>query len=776
MMRTSFKTSLALASALIAFTPAVAAAQSGQGSATPADPAAQDDPAEQGGLAEIVVTATRRSTNLQEVPGTILAVTADSMKALNIEDVLDLPALVPGLIVQPSGGNNLYLRGIGSSSTGFNEGQNAVYIDGLYLANPAASITSFNNVQRIEVLKGPQGTLYGRNVTGGLISVITKDPTSEAHADMAMGYANYDTATFNFYGSTPLSETLGASIAIFGQRQNEGWTRNTFLNRRDQEAQEFGVQGKLQWRPTDSTKITATFIYDANDRDYGLVRQPAPGTLASDGTPYLGEHVYVSRIDTRSPFHIYVGMLKIEQDLGFASLMSLTGYQKSEAFSVFSGAQVGLGQPRTGLGVPTNEFLQQDKAWSQELQLTSAKGSRLEWVAGAFFFDDKTRLRLDTYNTCVDGVCAPGFTPTRNDGYPTTRSYSAYADATYKVLAGTKLTVGLRYTDETKGLTGLLTPLAGRPNSVTAIPIPAGGAVALRPGDPYSVAISGVQVLQPGIATTKQFSALTYRVVLAQDIGENIHAYISHNYGFKSGAYNGNGFNNPPVNPERLYATEVGLKSELFDRHLRLNVSYFHYNYKDIQIRSSAPPAPAGNVFLLNIAKSKYDGVDVDFNLAAAKGLTINGGFEYLDARYVDYPGASCVTFGTGTASGVTIGLPTTVTCNLGGFQVPNAPKFSASLGFVYAVETDAGRFSVSGNDRFNVSYPITPFGEIRQKQHHILDASLLWTSPSKSFDINLWMKNITDEYTYGNAQAGRDFILSPGAPRTYGVTAGVHF
>lgn len=212
------------------------------------------------------------------------------------------------------------------------------------------------------------------------------------------------------------------------------------------------------------------------------------------------------------------------------------------------------------------------------------------------------------------------------------------------------------------------------------------------------------------------------------------------------------------------------------DRRLRLNVSYFHYNYKDVQIRSSAPPAPAGNVFLLNIAKSTYDGVDVDFNIAAAKGLTINGGFEYLDARYKDYPGASCISPGTGTASGVTIGLPVTVSCNLAGFQVPNAPKFSGAIGFTYAVETSAGKFSFSTNDRFNKSYPMTPFNEIRQASHHIVDASLLWTSPDRTYDINLWARNIGGEYMYLTAQAGRDFIVSPGAPRTYGATIGVHF
>lgn len=729
------------------------------------------------GLEEITVTATRRAVDLQEVPGTIVALTSASLKALNVEDVLDLPALVPGLIAQASGGNNLFLRGIGSASTGFNEAQTAVYIDGLYLANPAASITSFNNIERIEVLKGPQGTLYGRNVTGGLISVITKEPSRDAHADIAVGYSNYDTATLNFDGSVPLGETLAGSVAIYAQRQNKGWSRNVFNDATDQKSEEFGIHAKLQWRPGNNTKITGAFIYDANNRDFGFVRQPAPGTLASDGTPNYGEHLYASRIDPQSPFHIYIGSLKIEQDLGFATLTSHTGYQKSEARTLFGGAQAGLGQPRTGLGVPTNDFLQTDRAWSQEFLLTSAKGdSRLDWVAGAFYFDDKARLRLDTYNTCVDAVCAPGFTPTSSDGYPTTKSYSVYGDATYRVLEATKLTLGLRYTDETRRLSGLLSPLAGRPNSVAAIPVPAGGAVALMPGQPYSVAISGVQTLQPGIPTEKKFSAVTYRIVLAQDIGEHVHAYLSHNYGFKSGAYNANAFNNPPVNPEKLYSYEAGIKSELFDRRLRLNVSYFHYNYKDIQIRSSAPPAPPGNVFLINIAQSTYDGVDADFNFVAAKGLTINGGFEYLDARFKDYPGASCITYGTGTASGVTIGLPTTVTCNLAGFQVPNAPKFSGAIGFVYTAETKAGKFSLSANDRFNVSYPMTPFNEIRQAAHHIVDASLMWTSANDSLDVKLWARNLTGEYTYTNAQAGRDFIVSPGPPRTYGLTVGVHF
>ncbi len=736
---------------------------------------AEDDAGDK--LGEIIVTATRRSADLQKVPASIIAVTSASLKALNVDSILQLPALVPGLIAQPAGGNNLFLRGIGSASTGYNEGQNAVYLDGLYLANPAAGVTGFNNIERIEVLKGPQGTLYGRNVTGGLVSVITRDPGDTVKADISLGYANYDTASFSLYGSAPLASNLAGSISIFGQRQNQGWSVNVFDGHRDQQQEEIGLQAKLVWKPGENTKVTGTFIYDSNNRDVGFVRQVAPGTLASDGTPYYGEYQFASRIDPQAPFNISIASLKIEQDLGFATLMSLTGFQKSEQRVLFSGAQAGLGQTATGLGVPTNDFLQQSTSWSQEFQLTSHNaGSRFDWVAGAFFFDDKTRLRLDTYNTCINNVCAPAFTPTSSDGRPTTRSYSVYGDATYRILEHTKLTLGLRYTNETKELSGLLSPLAGRPNSVAAIPVPAGTVVALQPGQPYTLRVNGVNVLQPGIATSKNFEAVTYRAVLSQDLGENFHFYLSHNYGFKSGAFNGNVFTNPPVEPEKLYAFEAGFKSELFDRRLRLNVAYFHYTYKDIQIRSSAPPAPPGNVLLLNIGKSRYDGVDADFSLAAGGGLTINGGFEYLDARFEDYPGASCITFATATVSGVLVGSPTTVTCNLAGFQVPNAPEFSGAIGFTYGVETGLGKFTLSANDRFNASYPMTPAGEIRQAQHHLVDASLQWASPGKSYDIKLWVRNLTEAYTYASALAGRDFVITPGAPRTFGITAGAHF
>ena len=736
--------------------------------------AQQGEDVSSGGLETIVVTATRRSVNLQRVPATIEAVSASTLKDFNVTGVLQLPSLVSGLVVTPSGGNNIFLRGIGSPSTGFNEAQTAVYIDGLYLANPAASILSFNNIDRVEVLKGPQGTLYGRNVTGGLISVITRDPGTAAHIDASIGYANYQTLTTNLYASAPLGETFGANIAIYHQKQSKGWGVNLFTGHDDQKSDETGVEVKLQYRPSSSTKVTASFIYDYNNRDVGYAYEVYPGTLGTDGTPYLGQYRHLSRIDAKAPTKIYIGALKVQQDLGFANLMSLTGYQTSHADVLFQGGVPILGQPVAGQSAAYAPFYEQNKTFSQEFQLTSAPSeSRLDWVAGAFYYNDHTLLQLDSYNTCVGTVCAPGAAPSRNTGRPVTYSLSGYGDMTYRFFNSTRFTVGLRYTSETKTLSGLLTPLPGRPNSVTTLP-PAATATTpgtvFFPGQPFPG-------FPNGIPTRLHFNKLTYRFVLSQDLGDNVHVYVSHNLGFKSGLFNGNGFSNPPARPELLYATEAGFKSELLDHHVRFNLAYFHYTYKDVQVRSIAPPAIPGNAILQNAASVRADGIDGDFSIAVGSGLVINGSFEYLDAKYVNFPGTTIATPGTRTVNGVLVGSPTiTQNVNLAGYAVPHAVPFSASFGFSYKVDTSLGAFSFSGNDHYNSPYSMVTDNSVRQNRHHVLDASLNWTSSDKRYDVNLFVRNLTKQYVYAVGQTSTNFTIVPGAPQTFGAIFGVHF
>ncbi len=739
--------------------PDAATATSATASATAADNATA-------GVEDIIVTATRRSVSLQEVPATIEAVSASTLKTFNVTGVNQLVTLTSGLVSAPSGGNNLFLRGIGAPSTGYNEAQVAVYVDGLYLANPAVGILSFNNIDRIEVLKGPQGTLYGRNVTGGLISVITRDPNpNERHLDASVGYANYNTVQTNVYATTPITDTLAANVAVYHAKQSDGWSRNIVLGNDVQRSDETGIEAKLKWHPEPRTTVTGSFIYDYNNRDIGSAYQVEPGTIGSDGTPFLGRYRVASNFIPSGPTNIYIGSLKAEHDFGFATLSSITGYQTSHALIAFTG-----GSPV--LTASNNIFYEKNKTFSQELQLTSRKGSsRFDWVVGGFYYHDNTELRLDTIPYCPpSGVCLPP-SPTRTDGYPTTRSVSVYGDGTYRFFKSTLLTVGLRYTNEDKGLTGLASPIPGFSNSLAALP----PTTAIFPGATF---IAG-GVVQPGIPTTLNFERLTYRFVVQQDLTDSIHLYASHNLGFKSGAYNGNLFSNAPVRPELLYATEGGFKSELFDRRLRLNASYFHYTYKDVQARSIAPPAPPGNALLQNAASERVDGIDADFAIVPFRGLTINGTLEHLIARYTDYPGATRVTQGPNRVlpNGTVVGtVVNTTPFNLAGFTPQNAPEFSASLSFSYTYEMPFGWLSFSANDHYTSSTSKTNDDSVIDPPHHIVDLSLGWTGPNKFLDVSLWVKNLGNEYTYAAGQISNNFVVVPGPPRTFGGTVGVHF
>ena len=721
------------------------------------------------GVTEVVVTATRRSVDLQKVAGTVEALPAATLKAFDITGILQLPNVTPGLKVAPSGGNNLYLRGIGSASTGYNEAQVAVYIDGLYVPNPSSGIYSFNNIDQIEVLKGPQGTLYGRNATAGLISIATRDPDKRPRLDASFSYGNYDTSTENVYASTPLTDTLAANVALFHSEQDRGYALNVFDGHRVDEGTETGLESKLVWTPTSTTKVTGSFIFDHNNRDYGYTYQVYPGTIANDGTPYLGRYRVSDRVDPQSPFTSYTGSLKIQQDVGFANLMSLTGYQTSHEDTLFPGNAPDPGNLLPGGGVTLDDFVEGNRTWSEELQITSKpSSSRLDWVGGFFYYHDITKQGLSTFPICTGTTaasCAPGV-PTTTNGYPVTASYSGYADATYRIFSSTHLTGGLRYTDETKSLTGSAFPFAGRPDSVANLPA---GSI-LFPGQPSAL-------FPQGIPTSLHFTKLTYRAVLSQDFGPNIHAYVSDNLGFKSGAFNPTNFNNAPVAPELLDAYEAGIKTELFNRRVRFNAAYFYYDYTNVQVRSSAPPAPPGNALLENVANEHVKGVDADFTWVATSNLTFNGSAEFLDAKYDQYPGTTIELPATKVVNGVLVGSPIVIqNANLAGLTVYNSPPVSISLGAVYKKETPYGTFAVTGNDHITSAYPISPDSTLKERPLNLVDASFLWTNPTKRYDFQIYIRNVFDRYTFINGLESNSFTVEPGTPRVFGATVGVHF
>ena len=740
-------------------------------------PAEQQSGATASGVADIIVTATRRATNLQKVAATIDVASSQKLDAVNVHEAGGLDKLVSGVTIARSGGVTPFIRGIGTFNAGFSEASVAQYVDGVFLPNSAGALFSFNNIERIEVLKGPQGTLYGRNTTGGLINVITRAPSDQLTMDASLGYANYNTFTQNFYGSAPITSTISANIAVFHEKQSDGWSKNVFTGDDTQKSDETGVYAKVRWEPRSSTKVTLSGLYNYSNSSKGWAFAIYPGTSGLDGTPYLGQYRISQRADPNARFRSYMGALRIDQDLGFAEFFSLSAFQygKEGSFLSQNGVAGGFvpGAAQTSANLRSAQEVKIDfdyNTFSQEFQLSSKSGSPFEWVAGAFYYHDNTNVATALTSTCVGTVCAPvaGGVPRITHTRPTTRSYSGYADGTYNVREGTRLTAGVRYTYEKKGFDGFSEPVLGRPDSSPNAPL----------------------VFPPTtLDLSRTFPKLTYRAVLAQDFTDQVRGYISYNRGFKSGNYNPNSLTNPAVKPEILDAYEVGIKSELFDRVLRLNLSGFWYDYKDIQVRSNQGQPVGAPSIAQNIASARAKGVDGQIDIVPTAGLAISGGFEYLDSKYRDYPGATCVAprpqpFPAGVlGGGVIIGcqpgsaVGTPGYTNLEGFRLPLSPKWSGTLNVSYSLETEVGQFTLVGNDSYKSRFSFTPEHSIIQKAYQTVDASLTWTTVNKRFDVRGYISNIFDKYHYVAGQGTiNGFVYVPGAPRTYGVVVGAHF
>ena len=717
-------------------------------------------------LQEVVVTATRRSANLQKVAATVNVVSADAIAQANITSVSDIQGLVPGLTIVRSAGTVPFLRGVGTNNSGFTaETAVGMYIDGLYLANSASGLFGFNNIERVEVLKGPQGTLYGRNTTGGLINVVTRDPEAKPHFDASLSYESYSKKTVNLYASTPLSDTLAMNIAVVGSDQGRGWGRNVVTGKDTLKSKESGAQIKLVWKPMAGTKVSLRAFYDYLNSDIGVAIGVLPGTVGIDGTPYQGEYRTATRSDPYLIAHQFNSALKIEHDLGTMNFLSITGYQhnKSPLRSVQNAIP---GQPVIGRSAIESLLVGENKTFSQELQLASKpSNSPLDWIAGFFFYDDDTNVLSEVWGTCVGNVCAGQPLPISLRARPTTKSASVYADGSYTLRPGTRLSLGMRYTQDRKGLSGETAALAGLPNSIPALP----PGVLIHPGDPYPGNPAGID-------TDVKFGKTTFRAALSQDLSAQVQAYASFNRGFKAGGFNPGAFNNLASRPETLDAIEVGVKSELFDRRVRMNVSVFNYEYKDIQLRSTAPPAPLGSALLMNAAGARINGLDAEFKIAATENLRINGGFEFLDAKYTSFPGGSCSALRP--IGGAVLGGAATVPCDLSGRDLINSPKWSYTLGFVYNIDVPYGSLSLAANDSYKSGYTFSSDGNPYQKAYHNTSASMVWRSPDERYDVQLFGKNLGGTYYYATAlgPAGGDYVYSPGAPRTYGITVGYHF
>ena len=696
------------------------------GAASAADTSNED----QGTLAEIVVTAQKRAENLQDVPIAISTVSGAQLAALAATNITAIADMTPGLQMTTSQGSLApHIRGVGSDIPNV-ENSVALYLDGVYVASPSAALLSLNNVQQIETLKGPQGTLFGRNATGGALLVETRDPTESFSSNMDVSYGNFQTSMFNGYVAGGLAPDLAADLAIHVSNQNEGYGRNLDTGSDVYQTNlDLALRSKWVWAPTDTDTVHLIMDFarrygSAASADY-IPTGTYPSVLQYPPVTTPVPHPYDMNtfLDPSDSLDSGGVSLRLDHLMSWAKLVSISAYREQSfdvQFDITLTPATSIREPlpfppfEVIVPLPTVNALTNDKQVSQEFQLVSPDNYALPWltwVTGLYYFYDLAQ-QVNSFAEVK------------------TNSYSGFGETHIEFLPGTRLTLGLRYTDEEKALS--VTP------GYTGAPLTA--------------------------SPTSWFSQLTYRLGLDHKFNNGVMIYASKDLGFKSGGYNSTEPSLPKFDPEILKAYEVGAKSEFLDHKLRLNAAAFYYDYTDIQLTKLTT---TNQVQFYNGPPATSYGADLDLTAQVTQGLRLDLGASYIHDRFTSatplvqynvpnppFPGGSTPFFASAD-----------------GNQLPYTPQWTADLGLSYQIPTPTGDWTLDAQYLHNSGWFAEADNQLRQPAYDNVNTGLHWHVNNGPYTISLWCRNLTNALVYTSAAGNFLASLAQYAPpRTYGI------
>jgi iron complex outermembrane recepter protein len=691
--------------------------------------AAAQTPADQTtALEEVVVTAERRAEPLQNVPIAVSVVSASTIANLGLADVTDLNMAVPGVNVRQSAAFSLpYIRGVGSATkTPLDEPPVGMYVDDVYVASQT-NILTFNNIKDVEVDKGPQGTLFGRNTTGGVIGVTTADPTSQPTGGFHVGYGNYSTVSGDGYVSGGIADHLAADLAVVGSGQEQGFGRNlTTGDYTYQNDFNYALRSKVLYTPDDADRILIIADYSAQKNSMSDPSTLVPGSRLSPGVvaPTISANPYDIKNNVQPLADSQSGGASLQMSHNFDSgflVKSITAYRQGHLHQDLD--VDGTAAPVFGVDGIIN-----DHEVTEELQAQSSGSGPFSWTTGLFYF---SAASMYDPNTLTLGTALAE----RYYERFTADSVAGYAQGTYAVTPDTHLTAGARYTYESRDVSGDITKAIGGGSPVLLVP--------------------------PGfVDRTVTVDKPSYRVSADHKFGSDVMVYASYNYSFKSGGFSA--INQPAYQPETLGAYEVGLKSQLFDRRVTLNLSGFYYDYKDIQVQQIT----LSGTLVTNAGAARNYGLDADLNVQLIPNLSLTSGLELLNAKYTSFANAPLgAPLGGG---GVTAGSAT-------GNYLPFAPEVTANVGLVHTMPLAGGEVKSSLLAYFSSRYYAQPDNIESQTSYVTMNGSILWEGAS-GLSVKLWANNITNRLIMGNATdaapAG-DWLITYLPPRTYGITLG---
>jgi iron complex outermembrane receptor protein len=739
--------------ALTAAVPQLASAQAGQ-----------SQTADSSGVEEIIVTAQKRTESAQDVPIAITALGTDQLASAGVTSTLDLKAAVPALnITTGTGGIGLpRIRGIGATGQGPGiENPVAVYVDGVYYGASFGILQNFFDTDQVAVLKGPQGTLFGRNATGGLIQMSTLGPDFDWNGKAEIGYGNYDTVHSAAYVSGGLTDTVAISLSGQYDNQQDGFGKNLFTGNDIQTSKSWAGHAKLLWKPSELTKVTLSGDFNGRDAAAPAFRNFSTNALGQDvvqqiiaagGNP---ERDIMADVDPVMHTRAWGTSLTLEQDLGGVSLKSITAYRHSTFDYNFDP------DGTTARRIVVDNHLY-DKQFTQEVNLVSEAGGPFKWVLGGFYMHG---------NAGNDGSRTTGLFTYGNNGYVEDYnsikldSFAGFAEGTYALGDSTHVIAGIRYTSDKRSLSAYDVSFNG------------------------NVPPSGLLTVSDTINEGKTFKKVTWRLSIDHRFSPELLAYASYNRGFRSGTFITQSDPIVLLQPELVDAYEVGIKSDLFGRKVRFNLAGYYYDEKNIQVMQVI----SGAQTVYNADGAHIYGIDADLTWRVTSDLRLFGGLNWTHARYTDfdtaiistpYPLPAGFTIPTGQTCLGTNGSPYTQlggNCLLigdaSGNKLQNTPTFTASVGGSYDLHTGIGKFTLAGNYYYNSGFVGSPDERVKQKAYNTLDASLTWRSSNDNLFVRFWGKNITNEFyrtQIGATNSGDNGTYA--APRTYGVTAGFDF
>lgn len=685
-------------------------------------------------LGEVIVTAQKRSERLQDVPIAITAVNASQLSAVGVHSVVDLRVAAPALnSANADGYFASSIRGVGSFNYAAGaESPVGLYIDGVYVAAAQAAELALNNIESVQVLKGPQGSLFGRNTTGGVIMIATPTPTDVSTGNFSVGYGRYNTETGSAYVSGGLANGLAADVAVTASTQGEGWGRNVVTGEEiDRARRNVTVRSKLAWTPGAHTRVIIIGNYWNGDDTQGVV-QAYPGKISGYIPGYLNTDLgynMSTNLNFRKLGSTAGGSLKIEHDFGgTVRISSISAYR--EGTNHFA-----EDLDFTPVNLAGLFDVQQDRQASQELQLSSIGNSRLKWTGGVYYF----YLNSGYHPADINEVNIPGvgaYIALR--AAQTAESGAAYGQATYEIGHDTNLTLGGRFTAERRA----------EDHPFELIELPALGLSLPAPFPDRSISAGRV----------------TYRVSVDHRFSDQFMAYTSFNTGFKSGGYNVSSPGAPAYKPETLKAYELGVKTDLLERRLRFDVSGFYYDYTNIQVQQVSTIA----LIVVNGAAARIYGVDGDFAAALSDAVSLTGGFDWISPYFRSFPNCPI--------SSPVGGVPLT-TGSCAGNQIPFAAKFTGSVALDYSASLGSGRLLAAANVYYNSGYFFESDGVLTQPRYAKLGASVKWTS-DRGYSVGVYGSNLTDRRTaaFAATQSNGNAVISYSAPRTYGITFGYQY